>query len=162
MVDLRDRRSRRMNQYQRTAELKERTEYYQRGEGLYVFRNKSGGDLELPKPTPSGMKKVGPGKEWQGDDYYMDLVRNNEAVMVKCIHTPEQTKAMKQEKEKPMNEEKLILDQPDVVTEQGTVEQVIEDPPKPLNETTPPEVEEKKDVLINEDPMEGVDILIEG
>lgn len=150
-----------MNQYQRLAELKERTEYYQHGEGLYIFRNKTNGTLELSKPTASGMKHVGPQQEWQGDDYYMGLVRKNEAVMVKCLLTPEQTKAAREEKEKPMNEQKLILDQPDRVTQEGTVEQVT-NPQVPLNEVTP--VEQKKPeggVLINEDPMEGVDIIME-
>jgi len=162
MVNMRDRRTRKLNQYQRMADLKARTEYYQHGEGLYVFRNKTGGTLELPKPTPSGRTHVGADQEWQGDNYYMKLVQAHEAVLVKVLLTPDQTMAMKKEKEKPMNEEKLILDQPERVTQEGTVEQVVQDEKKkkPLNET-PAEGQPQGDVLINEDPMEGVDILME-
>jgi hypothetical protein len=160
MVGMRDTRARKLNQYQRLIDLKARTEYYQHGEGLYVFRNKTSGTLELPKPTMSGTTHVGPKQEWQGDDYYMPLVRKNEAVMVKCLLTPEQTIEMKKQKENPVNEQKLILDQPDRVTHGGTVEQVASNAPSPINEVSPVEQKIKEEILINEDPMEGVDILM--
>ena len=125
------------------------------GEGLYVYRNNTSGSLDLPKATASGMKHIQPGGEFQGDDYFMSLVKTNELKFVRTIITPQQ------QKEAQMQQEKLLLDQPDTVTPDGKVEHVVVTTPVPLNETTPAASGPKKDVLINEDPMEGVDILME-
>jgi hypothetical protein len=59
-----------------------------------------------------------------------------------------------------VTETKLILDQPDKVTHQGTVEHVVVDAPKALNEAAPTVKKPQEDVLITEDPMDGVDILL--
>ena len=150
---MRDRRLRRLNRYQREPLEKGTIETIQHGEGLFVFRNKQSGTLTLPKPTKSGIKTVPPDGEWQGDNYYMGLVKTNEASLVRTILTPEQTKEMA------MNEEKLILDQPETVTAEGTVEQVVEKKPQKLNEAAP--TDPKKDVLLTEDPMDGVEIISE-
>lgn len=120
-----------------------------RGEGLYVYRNRTSGDLSLPKPTTSGRKVIGPGQEWQGDNYYMSMVPQ-EATIVRTIMTPQQ------ERENKMNQ-KLILDQPDQVKAGGKVEHVAVDPTEMLTET--PDNEPKKDILLTEDPLEGVQIL---
>ena len=125
------------------------------GEGLYVYRNNTSGSLDLPKPTASGMKHIQPGGEFQGDDYFMSLVRTNELKFVRTIMTPQQQKEAK------MQQEKLLLDQPDTVTPAGKIEHVVVTAPVPLNETTPSNGSPKKDVLINEDPLSGVDILME-
>lgn len=61
-----------------------------------------------------------------------------------------------------MTEEKLILDQPDQVTEQGTVEHVSPTTPgvQPLNEQPGADPATKpQDTLLNEDPMDGVTII---
>ena len=140
-----------LNKYQSQQERSDRMERIQHGEGLFVYKNRTNGDLSLPKPTQSGQKVVGPGQEWQGDNYYMAMVPQ-EAIIVRTIITPQQQKEMK------MQEEKLILDQPDKVTTEGMVEHVVKKIPESLNE-----VEEdqtlKSDTLINEDPMDGVQII---
>lgn len=92
------------------------------GEGIYVYRNNTKGDLTLPRPTKSGIRSVEAGKEFQGDNYYMQLVRDGFLRLVKEIQSPEQQReSLKEEK----MEEKLILDQPDIVTDEGKVEHVI-------------------------------------
>ena len=59
-----------------------------------------------------------------------------------------------------MNEEQLILDQPDTITEQGKVEHVVNEtiPIQPLHEG---EDEKKTDVLINEEPEDDGFIIVE-
>lgn len=121
------------------------------GEGLYVFRNKTKGDLKLAKPASDGRKTIPSGETWEGDNYFMNLIPK-EASLVKTVMTPQQ------EREKNMSE-KLILDQPDTVTKEGKVEHVIVDTMRTINET--PENEPKKDVLLTEDPMDGVQILVD-
>ncbi len=57
--------------------------------------------------------------------------------------------------------DKLIMDQPDVVTTEGTVEQVVVDEAeKKLNEGQPVQ-DSQEDVLLTEDPMDGVEIIID-
>jgi hypothetical protein len=145
---------------------KERLEYHQHGEGLYIFRNNTKGTLELPKPTATGVKHVpapdparGITGEWQGDNYYMGLVRKNMARLVREIISPTQEKEIKMKQA----QEKLLLDQPDQVTTEGKVEHVV-DPTSPAlpNAKKPKKVNESKpaaDKLLVEDPSEGVRII---
>jgi hypothetical protein len=66
-----------------------------------------------------------------------------------------------EEKNMKLNEEKkLILDQPDTVTTEGTVEHVAGVDPlaQPLVET--PQGLPKQDILLNEDPVDGVEIIV--
>lgn len=151
-----NRYSRKTNRYERQGQRQEYIKHVQHGEGLYVYRNRhKEATLDLPKPTKSGRTTVGPSEEWQGDNYYMSLVRKGEAILVREIYSPEQ--------EKQMQEQKLLVDQPNVVTSEGTVEHVIPTakPAQPLNEGQPGEQAEQKDVLLNEDPLSGVDIILD-
>lgn len=120
------------------------------GSGLYLYQNKSPhADLKLPRPTHSGLRQVGPKGQFQGDDYYMQMVRNGELILVEVIQTPEQQKEIEM-----AEQQRLILDQPDRVTNEGTVEQVVEPkkiPKKKLNEDS----SKPEDVLLNEGPDEG-------
>jgi len=154
-----NRLSKRVTKYEALAQQRERLEYKTKGEGLYLYRNKSkDATLELPKPTTSGQRVVQPLGEWQGDNYYMQLVRTNLATLVREIISPTEEKAM--------NEKKLILDQPDRVTVKGTVEQVLVEPNDA--EATPPtstrrtkrEHSKKKETLLNEAPVDGVEIVL--
>ena len=79
------------------------------------------------------------------------LLVPQEAILVRTIISPQQ------EREQKMKEEKLLLDQPEKVTVEGTVEQVVKNPVKKLNET--PVVDPSQEVLLTEDPMDGVQIL---
>jgi hypothetical protein len=139
-----------LNKHEAREYRKKKLQFDLRGAGLYVYRNASkDADLMLPKPALNKVKVVGPGQEFQGDDYFMDMVRKNEVRLVRVLLTPEQ------EKEAKMAEEKLILDQPDIITEAGTVEHVVQaTPEKPLNETPTDPSAQEEPVLINEDPVD--------
>jgi hypothetical protein len=148
----------RLSKYESREYRKKKLEQDLRGHGLYVYRNaRKDADLMLPKALADGRKTIGPNEEFQGDDYFMQLVRTNEARLVRTLITPQQ------EKESKMAEEKLICDQPDIITEQGKVEHVTDCTcsPKPINEGCPEACPKESccnppDVLINEDPMDGV------
>jgi len=136
------------------------------GQGLYVYENNSGGDLILPKATASGLKKVGMGQQFQGDSYFMGMLKTNELKLIKTLVTPEQENKMKMEQLEREKEQKLLLDQPDTIKGVGKVEYVVPTD-TPMNEaptpaqpiaTPEPESEEK---LINEDPVDGVDIIFD-
>ena len=131
-------------------------EHRQKGEGLFVFRNRNKATLTLPKVSADGKKTIGPSGEWEGDSYFMDLVRKNEAILVRTIKEPSETiLQLNEQKEYDMQEEKLILDQPDTVTSEGTVEQVKATPEMELEENE----KNIEDVLLTEDPMDGVEII---
>ena len=128
------------------------------GEGLYLFENKANADLTLPRPTQSGLRSVGPRAQFQGDNYYMQMVKTGFLKLIKVIQTPEQ------QKEAVMTAEKLILDQPDMITEQGKIEHVITKTPlQKLNESKPAQKQPAKqpDVLINEDPVADGFMIVE-
>ena len=133
------------------------------GAGLYLYENSNNADLTLPKPTESGVRVIGPKQQFQGNSYYMQLVRTGELRFIKELRSPEQEEAMEEEamnEETTMNEEQLILDQPDTITEQGKVEHVVNEtiPIQPLHEV---EDKEKTDVLINEEPEDDGFIIVE-
>ena len=110
------------------------------GEGLYLYQNNTNGDLKLPRPTNSGVQSVGSRQQFQGDNYYMQLVRTGELRLIKEIQAPQVN----------IMENKLILDQPDTITQKGKVEHVVEtEAPKKLNE----EETSQEEVLLNENPV---------
>jgi hypothetical protein len=125
------------------------------GEGLYVFENNTKADLFLPKPLASGKKVVAPGEQFQGDSYYNSLIGRGLRLIRAVVEPVKEESTMSEE-------QKLILNQPDRITHQGQVEQVVKKPKKskPLNEGNPHK-EKPKDVLINEDPLSGVEIILE-
>lgn len=85
------------------------------GKGLYIYENNVKADLSLPKATATGVKNLKAGARFQGDDYFLSMVRTGELRLIEVLDTGVPT---------PMNESKLILDQPETVTVEGTVEQV--------------------------------------
>lgn len=133
------------------------------GNGLYLYQNSNAhAELTLPRPTKSGKRVIAPNGSFQGDDYYMQLVRTGMLRLVEVLQTPEQEKTVQQE-ENNMNEstEKLILDQPETVTTNGPVEHVVsnsETHEQPLHESTP---QPKQPVLLNEAPMDDGFIIVE-
>jgi hypothetical protein len=129
------------------------------GEGLYIYENRSAeADLTLPKPTKSGKRIIGPKEQFQGDNYFMQLVRTGNLRFIKEIQAPINLKEVK------MNEEKLILDQPETVTTEGTIERVAPAskpiPVAPLSENG--KIKSENPVLINEDPLDDGFVIIEG
>lgn len=145
--------TKRANKYEAIASRHAEIEACQSGKGWYIYRNRTKGDLYLPKKTKAGEKVIQSGRTWEGDDYYMQLVKSHEATLVKVVTTPEEAK---------MQEQKLILDQPDVITEQGAVERVLAPAPTELDSLneTPAKAPEQKEVLLTEDPLSGVQILL--
>ena len=145
-----------LSKYEAREYRKKKLDKDLKGEGLYVYRNTSGGDLMLPKPTATGQKTIAKNAEFQGDNYFMELVRSNQCRLVKEIMSPQQENNMREQQEQ--QKEKLITDQPDVITEAGKTEFVCggnECAGQPLNENPNPGAK-KSDVLINEDPMDGI------
>lgn len=130
-----------------------------KGSGLFLFKNRSStASLQLPKMSSDGKKWVEPNQTWQGDSFFLKMIPR-EAVLVKTIISPDQ-----QKKEKEMNENKLLLDQPDQVTSEGKVEHVVPDECGQINEETKnkkKKTENKKNgkKLLTEDPIAGVVIV---
>jgi hypothetical protein len=149
--------TKKVTKYERMAQQKELKQFHERGDGLFVFRNKSKeATLSLPKTAADGKTRmVGPynpkipgSGEWEGDSYFLKMIPR-EAILVRTIKDPG---------EKQMNE-KLILDQPETVTREGHVEHIVLND-EPVNETPEEGCEKsKKEVLLTEDPLEGVTII---
>ena len=150
------RHRKKLNRYERAAENKEIVKAALHGEGSYVYRNHTKGDLTLPKPAADGIKIVPPGQEFTGDSYFMFMVsQTHEATLVRTIEQPKETVQM---------EQILIVDQPDCITAEGKVEHVLVNPKeKPLNEDAPEDGAEnvKKDILLVDDAMDGIEIILE-
>lgn len=139
----------RITKFEKKELQKQKLEKNLNGTGIFVFENVTNGDLSLPKATLSGKKIIKAKEQFEGDSYFMNFVKtpNNLLKLVRKIETI---------KENNMTE-KLILDQPERVTSQGTVENVlISNPKKQLNDANQ---NDNKDVLLTEDPMEGVEII---
>ena len=146
-----------MNKIETIAAQRQRRAHYQQGEGLYEYRNTTTGTLGLPKPimvNGQECKEIPYRGTWQGDNYFMLLVKGGMAALVRTINDPNQKEEVKME-------EKLILDQPDVTTQQGVIEQVIVTDQKKVKpvKPKPTKLEENNEVLLNDDAMDGVQIL---
>jgi len=147
----------RLNKHEARAYRAQKMEKALKGSGTYVFENITKGDLMLPKATASGQTKVAVGQSFQGDDYFMQLVKDHQCRLVKTLISPEQAKQNALKLEQSQQNQKLILDQPNMVTESGQVELVADD--QQLNES--PVETEQVDKLINESPIDGIDIVLE-
>lgn len=121
------------------------------GTGLYIYENKTSGHLNLPKPSADGQKVIPPNGRFKGDSYFMMLVKPPE----RLLRFIEEVKL----EETKMNEKKLILDQPDMVTAKGTVEHVVDDNVPVQNFRDSVDNKQKPDVLLNEGPIDGVEII---
>jgi len=148
---------RKFNKFEKKEVRAQMLENALHGEGLYLFRNNTNAELTLPRPTKSGTRVVAAGKEFQGDNYYMQLVKQGMLRLVKEIQSPQQQKQINEEVNM---EQKLILDQPDTVTEKGKVEHVIPTPEKQINEQKDEKKEKKPDILLNEGPVEGGFVIV--
>jgi hypothetical protein len=136
------------------------------GSGLYIYENNTDGDLKLPKSTPTGVRSIGPRKRFQGDSYFMSLVGSpmNLLRLIEEITPKKTTQEIADEiahkkENKTMPEHKLILDQPDTITNKGKIEHVVssDSPVQPLNDSSG--AKPHGDVLLNENPLDGVAII---
>jgi hypothetical protein len=144
-----------LNRHERKKLQQERLKVSLSGTGVYIYENNTNADLSLSRPTAAGIKTVGPRKRFEGDSYYMKWV----GPPINLLRLIEQV-LPKEAKENEMSDKKLILDQPDVINNQGKVEQVVSDqtPQQDLNDNT--NIDSKKpDVLLNESPVDGVEII---
>jgi hypothetical protein len=193
------------NRYERKQIQQDKIAQSLMGYGLFVYKNPSRtGTLTLPKPTASGRRTIGPGEEFQGDSYFMNLVQTQDLIKVRTLISIEQDKAEKakaanpvpalENKQAPVNltidlnlnvsetkkkpdehvlseavedrskktpvrkenmnpkQKKLVLDQPDRVTNEGKVEQVVKDDgTQQLNDHNASK-QPRPDVLLNEHP----------
>ena len=159
-MSIRKRKKTKANKLARAADNRLKQEQARKGEGLYLYKNNTSGTLILPKPTADGKTSVGDGGEFEGDSYYMSWVRSNMLRLVRELISPEQERQQKM-----LNEscnEKLILDQPTTVTDKGAVEHVVagSQPEKQVENLQEGKPEPHAgEVLLNEDPLEGVTIL---
>jgi hypothetical protein len=149
---------RKFNKYEKKEVQLEQMANALHGEGLYLFQNNTNADLALPRPTKSGLRSVGPRQQFQGDNYYMQLVKGGFLRLIKEIQSPAQQKAAN---EAPV-QEKLILDQPDTVTHQGKVEHVVAKPApaQKLNENKGGQ-QTQPDVLLNEGPVDDGFVIVQ-
>ena len=148
---------RKMDKYEKKAWKHEKLEKDMHGEGLYLYENHSGADLSLPRPTKSGLRSVGPKSQFQGDNYYMQLVRNGHLRLIKELQSPEQERALQ---EVTMEQEKLILDQPETITEHGEIEHII-DSNTPVQKLHEGGDQPQPEVLLNEGPVEDGFVIVE-
>jgi len=148
----------RLNRYERRVAQKEKLEHDLSGGGKYIYQNNTDGDLKLPKPTQQGITTVGPRNMFEGDSYYMKWV-GSPMNMLRLVQVVEDVNQKKNE-EKMMNEQKLILDQPDTVTTKGTVERVVVNPGQNVINDSVKTQDPPKDILLNEDPLDGVEIIL--
>lgn len=142
----------------------------QSGSGLFLFQNKNkDATLQLPKQSFDNKKWVGPNETWQGDSFFLKMIPK-EAILVKTIISPDEQKKqeqIKKEEGKMLNENKLILDQPDQITTDGRVEHLVPSDEESINENenknkkkkVKSESKSNKDKLLTEDPIAGVIII---
>lgn len=119
------------------------------GEGMFVFQNITGADLMLPRPTKSGRRIVGPREKFIGDSYYKtmkDIVCLQEVQSeMPALNQPEQ---------------KLLTEVPPTISHDGKVEYVQKQPGiTPLNENDKKKQAVIRDVLLTEEPLEGIRIM---
>ena len=121
------------------------------GYGKFLYQNNTSGDLMLPRANAKGQNRIGHKQQFEGDDYFLQMVKTNDLKLIKVIQTKDQQMVME-------HMERLLTEQPPVVTDEGVVEFVKQGKAKKLNENKP-NGEEMQDVLLNESPMDGIEII---
>lgn len=154
---------RKFNKYERKENNRAHMEKSLQGEGLYLYENNTNADMTLPKPTKSGLRSVGPRQQFQGDNYYMSMVKVGHLRLIKELQSPQQqavNEAVTNEELTMSSQEpeKLILDQPETITEHGQVEHVQS--PSQIQSLNEGDNQPKKDVLINESPVDDGFVIV--
>lgn len=158
-------KNKRLSRYESISLRNEKTKSVLQGNGLYVYRNRSNhATLTLPKKCKDGRVEIPPNGEFEGDDYFDMLVKNNMAVKVRTVEEVLSVEVLSEEKkgEDMLVENKLILDQPETVTTKGTVEHVVVDSETKKKKTKKNEAVEnveKVDVLLTDSALDGIQIL---
>lgn len=144
---------RKFNRYEKKQIQHDQMVKAMHGEGLYLYENNTDAEMTLPRPTSSGLRVIEARKQFQGDNYYMQMVRSGHLRLIKELQSPAQEKAAM--------EEKLILDQPDTVTSKGKVEHVVDQDVQKLNEADEADDEEQSEVLLNESPVDDGFVIVD-
>lgn len=126
------------------------------GDTIYTFQNHKSNDLRLSKKSYDGKLMIRPKESFQGDAYFLMFVKSGDARLV-------DSKPYLRESVEDKSMEKLILDQPAKYTAQGQTEQVVVSNPQQqkMNEISGKQdvKVEANDVLLVENPMDGIDII---
>ena len=154
-----------LTKQQKMLANKQKRENMYKGFGIYIFENNTNADLVLPKLTLGNQKIVPPKGRFRGDSFFLNMVKNNSLKLVEVIQSEDE--ALKNSNKIIDNlgdnmENKLILDQPAMVTTQGTIEhvQITQCCNTNKNENLNISEEEKnKDVLLVEDPVGTIEII---
>lgn len=175
---------RRMNKYERMNAQQDRLAQSLAGTGKYIYQNNTKGSLDLPKPTSTGKKNIQPDEKFESDSYFLQWVKPplNLLRLVETIpaikpevktevvgNAVKMNEILQKINEEISMEDKLILDQPDTVTQKGTVEHVVaksnehvvkSKSKKNLNDSvTNSRNKQDPDVLLNESPLDGFEII---
>lgn len=124
------------------------------GDILYEFQNHRNHDFKLPKKSFDGKTMIPPRGTFKGDGYFLMFIKSGD---VRLINSQPYIRENLQES----NMQKLILDQPEKVTVQGKTEQVVVEVPQQqqLNENPKKVANPAPDVLLVENPLDGIDII---
>ena len=141
---------------------KEKRENMFKGFGIYVFQNNTNADLMLSKAALGGQKMIPPNAKFRGDSYFLSLVGSKSLKLLEIIQSEEEFLKIQDEsinKEGDDMQNKLLLEQPDIVTDNGKVEHVqVGTCPASLAKINEEE-ELKKNVLLVEDPIGSIAII---
>lgn len=143
-----------VNKYTLREMKRKKMEDAMKGDGQFLFVNNTRGELSLMKKPIRGMNPVPPGQTFVGDSYFFNLMRTGDVRLIETI-VPSAVK------EEIMPEKKLLLNQPDRFTDKGKTEHVVpgDKSVNTLNENQPKSAPPKSDVLLTEDPLDGVEII---
>lgn len=146
--------SKKMNRHERREVQAARLTQSMGGTGLYIYENNTDSDLKLPKAANNGVRTIGPRRRFEGDSYFLKWVGSP----LNLLRLIEEVKSKTENKEHQMSD-KLILDQPDTITNKGKIEHMVGDNTmKPLNDSSNP-AKQNQDVLLTENPLDGVAII---
>lgn len=124
------------------------------GDTIYTFENHRNHDFSLPKKSFDGRNLIPPRGKFKGDAYFLMFLKTGDLRLVS-------SEPYIKESTKETDMQKLILDQPDKVTVQGKTESVMVEVPaqQKLNETPQKVSQLPPDVLLVENPLDGIDII---
>lgn len=129
---------------ERKRQVEERAKSKSAPKSLFVFENITKSDQQLPRISHDNKSWIKPGERFVGDDYY------------RCVRGFAFVESYQEESKV---SEKLILDQPDTITNAGKVEHTIVDR-NPQKEAKSEAKSKDKETLIVEDPIDGVDVIL--
>ena len=111
---------------------------------LFVYKNFNRDEVKLPEPNRDGQLFVPPMGEFVGDNRFFPLLKQGKLKLIKEV-------------ESQVPQDKLLTEQPPLITHEGKVEFVKINDDQQLNE----EERKKKEKLISENPMEGIKLLLD-